>query len=220
MDTKLVFQDAAGFVTPMLAVFAVDIAIAADAAPLPALLSTSDPVTNAAEKVLASGEFKAAFGETLLLHAPGGLKAERLLLVGLGKATALSVNEVRRGAGIAVRTAKPRGLPQIAIIFPEDHALSDEHLDELPCLLMSRALIEGALLADPDYDTYKTDRKDASLQTLSIVAKENEKSTRAEIQDGFNEGLIVADAQNFTRSLVNEPGNILTPTELGKRAAA
>ena len=30
----------------------------------------------------------------------------------------------------------------------------------------------------------------------------------------------MAGAQNFTRSLVNEPGNILTPTELGKRAAA
>jgi leucyl aminopeptidase len=220
MDTKLLFQDAAGFVTPMLAVFAVDIATVTDADPLPALLSTSDPVTNAAEKVLASGEFKAAFGETLLLHAPGGLKAERLLLVGLGKATALSVNEVRRGAGIAVRAAKPRGLRQIAIVFPEDHALSDEHLDELPCLLMSRALIEGALLADPDYDTYKTDRKDTSLETLSIVAKENEKSTRAEIQDGFNEGLIVANAQNFARSLVNEPGNVLTPTVLGQRAAA
>ena len=30
----------------------------------------------------------------------------------------------------------------------------------------------------------------------------------------------MAAAQNFTRSLVNEPGNVLTPTELGKRAAA
>ncbi|GGG72421.1 leucyl aminopeptidase [Edaphobacter dinghuensis] len=219
MDTKLLFQDAAGFATPMLAVFAVDIATEIDADPLPALLSTSDAVTNAAAKVIASGEFKAAFGETLLLHAPNGLKAERLLLVGLGKAGSLSVNEVRRGAGVAVRAAKPRGLTQIAIIFPEDHALSDEHLDELPCLLMSRAVVEGALLADPDYDTYKTTRKETALQTLSIVAKENEKSTRAEIQDGFNEGLIIAGAQNFTRSLVNEPGNVLTPTVLGQRAA-
>jgi leucyl aminopeptidase len=220
MDAKLIFQDAAGFATPILAVFAVDIATATDADPLPALLSTSDAVTNAAAKVMASGEFKATLGETLLLHAPGGLKAERLLLVGLGKAKSLSVNEVRRGGGAAVRATKPRGLRQIAIVFPEDHALSDEHLDELPCQLMSRALIEGAALADPDYDTYKSDRKDVALQTLSIIANETEKSTRAEIQEGFDEGLIVAAAQNFTRSLVNEPGNVLTPTVLGKRAAA
>ena len=43
----------------MLAVFAVDIAIGKDADALPALLTTSDAVTDAAAKVLASGEFKA-----------------------------------------------------------------------------------------------------------------------------------------------------------------
>lgn len=220
MDAKLFFQDAAGFATPMLAVFAVDIAIGSEAEPLPALLSTSDAVTDAAARVMASGEFKATLGETLLLHAPAGLKAERLLLVGLGKAKSLSVDEVRKGGGAAVRAAKPRSLREMAIAFPEDHALSDEHLDELPCTLMSRALVEGATLADADYDTYKSDRKDLSLNTLSVIAKEEEKSTRTEIQAGFDEGVIVAEAQNFARSLVNEPGNVLTPTVLGERAAA
>jgi leucyl aminopeptidase len=220
MDAKLLFQDAAGLATPMLAVFAVDIATGNDAEPLPALLSTSDAVTGAAAKVIASGEFKAMPGETLLLHAPAGLKAERLLLVGLGKSKSLSVDEVRKGGGTAVRASKPRSLREMAIALPEDYALSDEHLEALPCLLMARALIEGALLADMDYDTYKSDRKDASMQTLSVIVKQSEKSTQAEIQEGFDEGLIVAAAQNFTRSLVNEPGNLLTPTVLGQRAAA
>jgi leucyl aminopeptidase len=220
MDTKLLFQDAAGFQAPLLAVFAVDIAVGKDAEPLPALLTTSDAVTNAAAKVLASGEFKATLGETLLLHAPNGLKAERLLIVGLGKAKNLSVDEARKGAGTAVRSAKPIGAREVAIAFPEDHALSDEHLDTLPCGLMSRALVEGAELAELDWDTYRSDRKDRSVHTLSVIAHEAEKSTREEIQAGFDEGLIVAAAQNFTRSLVNEPGNVLTPTELGKRAAA
>jgi len=220
MDTKVLFQDAAGFATPMLAVFAVDIATGKDADPLPALLTTSDAITDAAAKVLESGEFKATLGESLLLHAPNGLKAERLLIVGLGKAKTLSVDEVRKGAGAAVRAAKPRGVREMAIAFPEDHALSDEHLEALPCPLTARALVEGAELAEVDYDTYRSDRKDRSLQTLTVIAKESEKTTTAEIQSGFDEGLIVAAAQNFTRSLVNEPGNVLTPTELGRRAAA
>jgi leucyl aminopeptidase len=220
MDTKLLFQDAAGAQTPMLAVFAVDIAVGKDAEPLPALLATSDAVTNAAAKVLASGEFKATLGETLLLHAPSGLKAERLLVVGLGKAKALSVDEVRKGAGAAVRAAKPLGVRDVAIAFPEDHALSDEHLETLPCTLLSRALVEGAELAENDWDTYRSERKDRSVRTLSVITHEAEKSARAEIQEGFDTGLIVAAAQNFTRSLVNEPGNVLTPTELGRRAAA
>jgi leucyl aminopeptidase len=220
METKLLFQDAAGFQTPLLAVFAVDIAVGKDAEPLLALLTTSDAVTNAAAKVLASGEFAGNMGETLLLHAPSGLKAERLLIVGIGKAKSLSVDELRKGAGTAVRFAKPRGIRGLAIAFPEDHALSDEHLENLPCELTARALVEGALLAEVDYDTYRSERKDLSVHTLSLIAKESEKTTRAEIQKGFEEGLVVAGAQNFTRSLVNEPGNVLTPTELGKRAAA
>jgi leucyl aminopeptidase len=219
MDTKLFFQDAAGFQTPLLAVFAVDIAVSKDAEPLLALLTTSDAVTNAAAKALASGEFAGTLGETLLLHAPSGLKAERLMIVGLGKAKTLSVDEIRKGAGAAVRAAKPRGIRQVAIAFPEDHALSDEHLESLPCELTARVLVEGALLAEVDYDTYRSERKDLSVHGLSVISKESEKSTTAEVQKGFEEGQIVAAAQNFTRSLVNEPGNVLTPTELGRRAA-
>ncbi|NYF80835.1 leucyl aminopeptidase [Granulicella arctica] len=220
MDTKLLFQDAVAFTTPMLVVFAVDVAIGKDADALPALLTTSDAVSNAAQSLLSSREFKATSGETLLLHAPNGLKAERLLLVGLGKAKTLSIDEVRKGAGTAVRFAKPRGFRELAVAFPEDHALSDEDLENLPCSLLSRALVEGVELADPDYDTYRTDRIDRSVTKLTILAHEPEKTKIAEIKAGFDEGLIVAAAQNFARSLVNEPGNVLTPTELGARAAA
>ena len=178
---------------------------------------TSDAVTNAAAKVMASA-FKATLGETLLLHGPSGLKAERLLIVGLGKAATLSGDEIRKGVGTAARAAKPLGARELAIAFPEDHALSDEHLEALPCQLLSRVLVEGEEPAEADYDIYRSDRKDRSIRTLAIISNESEKSTGAEIQR--NEGLIVAAAQNFTRSLVNEPGNVLTPTVLGERAAA
>src|SRR5579875_3996554 len=166
MQTKLAFQDPAAFATPLLAVFAVDIASGKDAAPSPALLTTSDAIAKAAAPWLDGGEFKAALGETLLLHAPDGIKAGRLLIIGLGKATSLSTHDCRKGAGVAVRFCKPRSLRELAIAFPEDRALSDEHLDSLPCELTARALMEGALLADFEIDTYRSDRKDTSIQSL------------------------------------------------------
>jgi leucyl aminopeptidase len=218
METKLLFEGVAGFATPLLAVFAVDVATGKDEEPLPALLTTSDDVTKAAARFLQAGEFKATLGEALLLHAPAGLKAERLLIVGLGKAKGLSADQVRQGAGTAVRAAKPRGVRELAIALPEDRALDDEHLENLPLLLTTRALVEGAELAEIDWDTYRSDRKDQSVQSLTVLAQETEKQAIAEIEHGFGEGLAVAAAQNFARSLVNEPGNVLTPTELGKRA--
>ena len=220
MNTSLLFQDAAAFQTPLLAVFAVDIASGKDKPALPALLTTSGALADSAARVIASGEFKAQLGETLLLHAPAGIKAERLLIVGLGKGSKLSVDEVRKAAGTAVRAAKPRGLREMAIAFPEDKALSDEHMDSLPCGLLARALVEGAEIGEMDWDTYRSDRQDLSVQSLSILANEREKSTMQELQAGFDDGLMAARAQNFARALVNEPGNILTPTELGRRAQA
>ncbi len=220
MDTKVIFQDVAATAAPMLAVFAVDIATGKDAEPIPVLLTTSDAVTNAGGRFMRSGEFKSGLCETMLLHAPTGLKAERLLIVGLGKVKTFSVDEVRKGAGAAVRAAKPRGIRELAIAFPEDHALSDEHLESLPCGLTARALIEGAEIAECDWDTYRSDRKDLAVRKLTVIAKEEEPSTRTEIQAGVEEGLIVAGAQNFARALVNEPGNVLTPTVLAARARA
>ncbi len=204
----------------MLAVFAVDLATGTGAEAMPTLLTTSDAVTGAAQRFLRGGEFKATLGETLLLHGPSGLKAERVLVVGLGSAKKLGPDQVRKGAGTAVRFAKPRGIRELAIAFPEDKALSDEQLEELPCEATARALVEGAGLADPEYDIYKSDRKDRSITTLAIVSAQVERSVQEEIRRGFAEGLIVSAAQNFTRSLVNEPGNVLTPTVLGERTRA
>ncbi len=220
MNTQLLFEDASAFITPLLAVFAVDIATGPDGTALPTLLTTSDALSDAAGDFLTSGEFKGTSGETLLLHRPAGLKAERLLIVGLGKVSKLSSGELRRGAGTAVRFAKARAIRSAAIHFPEDRALSDEHLETFDCSPAARALVEGALLADYDPDTYRTDRKDRGMESVIILAPSQEKTTQDEIRDGYAVGEIVGTAQNFTRSLVNEPGNILTPAELGRRTAA
>jgi leucyl aminopeptidase len=212
MKTNLLAQPAAAFATPLLAVFAVDTATAKDAQPSPTLLTTDAALLTAAKSWLDSGEFKATLGETLLLHAPAGVKAERLLLIGLGKAKSLSIHELRKGTGIAVRFAKPRTIRDLAIAFPE----TGDFTETLSAHNAARALVEGALIADFEIDIYRSDRKDQSVYSTTILTTE----ATTDIQSGFHEGNILGEAQNFARSLINEPGNVLTPTELGKRTAA
>jgi leucyl aminopeptidase len=217
VNTQLLFHNPADHPTPLLAVFAVDIATGPDA-PSPALLTTSDAIAKAAEPWLGSQEFKATLGETLLLHAPAGAKAERLLIIGLGKAKLLSIHEIRKGAGTAVRFCKPRNIHELTIAFPEAHALAGEDAGPLPSDLTTRAILEGALVADFDIDIYRSDRKDQSIHSLTLVSFEQEKKPQTKMQLGFDEGIIFGESQNFARGLVNEPGNVLTPTELGARA--
>ncbi|MGA1981823.1 MAG: leucyl aminopeptidase [Acidobacteriaceae bacterium] len=220
MDTKLFFGNASAFATPLLAVFALDLAEGKQADPRPVVLSSSPIIAAAAQTLLASGEFKAALGEVALLHAPAGVTAQRLLLVGLGKAADLSLDRVRKGAGTAIRAAKSRSVRSLAIAFPDAGASADNQIAKLSTPLTARALVEGAEIAELDYDTYRSDRRNTAVDSLTLISNESEANLRTEIHRGFDEGLILAAAQNFTRALVNEPGNVLTPTVLGARAKA
>jgi len=209
MNTKILFANSSEIETELLAVFAVDTSANKAAKPEIRLLAGDNAASQAAQAVLDGGEFKAESCETLLLHGPAGLKAKRLVIVGLGKVAKLTPHEVRKGAGTAVRFAKPRGVREIAIAVPVAEGLDPK--------LTARAVAEGAVLGNFDSDTYRSERKDRSVQSVQVVAPGS--SDRAAAEAGLREGVIVGEAQNFARELVNEPGNRLTPTILGERAA-
>jgi leucyl aminopeptidase len=205
MKTKLVSAKLDRVASPLLVILALDAAEKKQAAkPAIKLLTANGSVAKAAASVLSSGEFAAGSGDTVLLHAPAGCKAERILLVGLGK---LTTAEVRKAAGAAVRFAKPRKLRELSFAIPEG----------LDAAAATRALVEGAYIGDFDPDTYRTDRKDQSIDQLTVVASSGVKE--AVLEAGLREGVILGEAQNFTRSLVNEPSNVMTPTVLGQKAA-
>jgi leucyl aminopeptidase len=211
MKAELSFSNLARIETELLAVLAADTQTSKepDAKPEPVLLTADGVVKAAVAAVLASGEYKAGANETLLLHAPAGLAAKRLLIVGLGKSAKATAHSVRTAAGTAVRFAKPRGIREVVFALPEA-----EQLPPGPCV---RAATEGAFVGDFDPDTYRSDRKDQSVQSFTLAAPAS--ADKAALESAFAEGVIVGESQNFTRSLVNEPGNKLTPTILGQRAA-
>jgi leucyl aminopeptidase len=212
MRTELSVAPLAVIATELLAVLAVDSQTekGPDAKPIPALLTSDAAVKSAASTVLSSGEYKAGTNETVLIHAPAGVKAKRLLIVGLGKTAKATVHSVRNAAGTAVRFTKPRGIRELVFALPEAAFLPPD-----PCV---RAAVEGAFVGDFDPDTYRSDRKDVSVQSFTLAAPAQ--ANKGAYQAAFNEGVIIGESQNFTRTLVNEPGNKLTPTEFGKRAAA
>ena len=218
MKTQLSFASLSGIKTELLAVLAADTQTAKgpDAKPQPMLLTADEAVKAAAAAVLASGEYKAGANETVLLHAPAGLAARRLLIVGLGKRAKATAHSVRNAAGTAVRFAKPRGIREVVVALPENLTESLPHAVALHA--MARAAVEGAFVGDFDPDTYRSDRKDQSIESFTLAAPAH--SDKKALEAAFAEGVIVGESQNFARSLVNEPGNKFTPTVLGQRAAA
>jgi len=154
--------------------------------------------------VVASGEVTGKMFETTLLHRPSKLKAKRLLLLGGGKAKTFSASDLRKLSGAVVRFLKPRGIRTFTFLAPES-IQSDEAV---------KAIVEGAFVGNFDPDTYKSDRKDQKVDSVSIVTH----GDHPRLQKAMDEARIVGESQNFTRDLVNEPSNRMTPTILAERA--
>src|SRR5256712_13558090 len=169
-------------------------------------IETSDnAVREAARDVIATGEVAGKIFESTLLHNPSKLKAKRLLLVGGGKAKTFSAFELRKMAGTAVRTLKPKGIRSFAFIAPENGMNVEEAV---------KAIVEGAFVGNFDPDTYKSDRKDQKIDSVTIIAR----GDQAGLQRTLDEARIIGESQNFTRELVNEPSNRMTPTLLAEHA--
>jgi leucyl aminopeptidase len=170
-----------------------------------AFVSAADnAIQRAAAELIAAGDLNGKSFEVNWLHKPAGLKAKRLLLIGGGKASKFSASDLRKLAGAAVRALKPRSLRSLAFVVP----------DAVPAEQAVRAIVEGAFVGDFDPDTYKSDRKDQKVDSLTVVAS----GDQAALQRTLDEARIVAESQNFTRELVNEPSNRMTPTILADRA--
>ncbi|HKF01565.1 MAG TPA: leucyl aminopeptidase [Candidatus Sulfotelmatobacter sp.] len=168
-------------------------------------VGSSDPAVKAvAADLLASGEVTGKPFETNLLHKPTNLKAKRLLLVSGGSAKKFSPYDLRRVAGTAARALKSRGIRSFAFVAPTGIA-EDEAV---------RAIVEGAHVGNFDPDYYRSDRKDQKIDAVTVVAG----GDKAALEKAAHEAQIVGESQNFTRDLVNEPSNRMTPTILAERA--
>jgi leucyl aminopeptidase len=177
-----------------------------DAKPQLKLATGDGAVQSVAADLLSSGEVSGKPFEINLLHKPAGVKAKRLLLISGGAAKKFTSYDLRRIAGAAVRALKSRGIRSFAFIAPPN----------IPAEEAVRAIVEGALVGNFDPDYYRSDRKDQKIDALTILASGN--SDQAALDKAAREAQIIGESQNFTRDLVNEPSNRMTPTMLADRA--
>jgi leucyl aminopeptidase len=183
---------------------------AAHAAEAPAVGSAAIPDPEIAAQsgwlaeLRAGGEFTGKLYETAVLHRPQGLAAKRLVVIGGGKREKFSPLEARRLAGTLVRKLKEKGLRSIALLIePEAQYVT--------------AAVEGALLGEWEPSKYKTDPKKNEKHVDSFVVAVPG-SAPASLNEAVQRGQVIAESQNLTRDLVNEPANKLTPAALADSA--
>lgn len=156
--------------------------------------------------LLSSGELPRGRFETATIHTGGNIAAPRLVLVRIGKASEFDASTARQLAAFAVRYTGRRGVVHVGLVIrgmkPGEAA---------------QAVADGAVMGEYDPAAYRTVEKEPlSTSKLTLWLTEDEDQERAD--DALQRGRIIGEAVNFTRSLVNEPPNRLTPVSLAERA--
>jgi leucyl aminopeptidase len=156
--------------------------------------------------LIETGEFTGRSGENAYVHHTGEMKARRLLLLGAGKLDEFNTDIIRRLAGAAARSLRAKKVRSFAFL----------RRSQLPLGESAQAATEGALLALFDVDKYRTSEKTENyLDTMILATTEG---TTEELRLGVERGRIIAEATNFAREIINEPSNVLTPTELARKS--
>jgi len=171
-----------------------------------ALKAAGTLVTRAA----ASEQFTGKRGKALDIVAPSGLRVSRLIVIGAGKVSDLSQQDiVKLGGTIRGRLPAQAGAATVVAELSSG-AMRPEQVADLAL---------GMRLRDYRFDRYKTQSKpddDKPARTAVTIAVGDVAAARRAYaaRDDLADGVLLA------RDLVNEPPNILYPDAFAKRARA
>lgn len=163
--------------------------------------------------LLKRGDLEGKKGQTLLLPELKGIAAERVLLVGCGKAQPLKESEFKEVMHSALQAVKATST-QEAVSYLTELAVQERDL-----YWKIRFSIEAIFENIYQFQAYKSKKKDTPKRALKrLVFAVPTRRDLSTAEHALNEGLALAEAVAFIKDLGNTPANICTPTYLAKEA--
>jgi leucyl aminopeptidase len=150
--------------------------------------------------------FKAGLGDFLLVRPGGGIRAKKIVVIGLGDRKAFGEEAVRVAAAVSLNCAKALGAKRVVSIFHGTGA------GKLSPRSSAKAIVEGVRLGDYSYGRYKKESAGKAPQVFDIVTIDQKLLRAAE--EGLRLGEWYAQATIVARDLVNTPGKHMSPADL------
>jgi len=166
----------------------------------------------ALKRALEVSRFSGKPGQVLEVLAPVGVKASRLLLVGMGKPAEFDRPAAERLAAGVVGRLFSSGEKEITF------AIDPPRGSKIKAASLAAHLAMGARLRSYRFDRYRTKNLDEHEPTLKKIAIGTADAAGA--RRSWKNLEAIADGMFLARDLVNEPPNILSPQEFASRAKA
>src|SRR5947199_7639111 len=191
--------------TPLLAV-----ALAQGPA-LPASLAELDRAAGGGlARAIASGDFKGKRDDSLLLYPSDG-KAQRILLVGVGKAGEVTRSSIRRAAAVAAKRVRALGAKRFAF------AVAAEARNGVAPADLGQVVAEGASQGAWAFTAPKAapDEPKPEVESVAIAC---DPTDAPDVAAGRQIGDAIAAGHRLARDLQMQPGNVCTPSYLADQA--
>lgn len=164
------------------------------------------------ERQIRAGDVSTREGKATLLPAPQGVKAQRILAVGLGKKSEFNASRYRRALGKALELTRDSKIRSVAV------GLSLEPVDDSTPYYLGR--FSGELLGASLYvfDQMKSKRapKPAPIGKLILICASRGDANKAKA--GAEHGGVIAGGVSLAKDLGNLPANVCTPSYLARVA--
>lgn len=167
--------------------------------------------------VLSSGDITGKSAQTLVLRTLPGIAANRLVLVGLGKASEFNSQALQQAVQAGVKAASSSATIDLAIALLDIpiQSLTGQTIDT-----RTRARLISLHAQNTLYQ-YKAPVKRVEKnkqKQLSKLILLTDRSTSKAAEIGCQEGNAIAHGLGITKDLGNLPGNICTPNYLAEQA--
>jgi len=161
--------------------------------------------SNQLVEIAFSEGFDAKLSETFVIHTLGKVRAKSVCLLGLGEKGSATQETYRRASAQAIKVANTKRCHSLGLAL----AVSAK----VPFEVCSKAQIEGALLANYQFDKYLSEKGPKTIKEI-FLAKRNIRQPKKLLDNAK----AISDGVCFARDLVNEGPLELDPTEFTKRA--
>ncbi|MEM7542757.1 MAG: leucyl aminopeptidase [Pseudomonadota bacterium] len=162
-------------------------------------------------KILKRGDLSGKSGESLLIADITGCEAERILLVGLGRAGDFDLKTFRKSVGAAAKKLNEIGVRNALSTLAAVAASEDE---------LSAAIVEQVVAFDAAAYRFNELKSKPSNAKLTRAGLWVEDADFLAARDKLADAKALAAGIALTKDLANRPANHCTPTDLANTAKA
>ena len=163
----------------------------------------------AISSLITRNQIRGKLEEVSIVHTFGKLPTRMVAVVGLGKRQDFNVDKIRRVTGQFCRALRKLNCHKVAT------ALHGAEMGAIGLEASAEAITEGALLGLYGFSKYKKPEYE-DIEGLLVVAREKEEVPI--LEPAIDKGKLLAEATNLARSMVNEPANYMTPSQMAEIA--